>query len=306
MMLKDRTHQLVSHDVPAVSFRTWLERDVRVKPPKDFRLSDDWLRSVVKAFLLPSPGTNRERASLRQILRWSIDDVHETTDVERVECSANLLEVKGSKMSSKSSPWITSRDALELLTTAETATSRRAAGTGLYLRSDSSNQQSPTRELAKDVQELSASSASGSGDWNGDAVTCESTSAGTVRQRSRTIETSCADRREAQENCTDDVIPEAHGDAADDTTENVKGTDVRKYQVDTGEVDAADVSDRESEGLKRRGEQFLEVRKVLEIPMEDAETLRERELQPQIPRHEEESSLPGCLGSKTHPRQRTA
>ena len=74
------------------------------------------------------------------------------------------------------------------------------------------------------------------------------------------------------------MIPEAHGDAADDTTENVKDTDVRKYQVDADEVDAADVSDKESEGLKRRGEQVLEVRKALEIPMEDVETIREREL----------------------------
>ena len=76
----------------------------------------------------------------------------------------------------------------------------------------------------------------------------------------------------------DDVIPEVHGDAASDTTEIVNGTDVRKYQVDAAEVDAADVSDKESEGLKRRGEQFLEVRKALEIPMEDVETIREREL----------------------------
>ena len=84
MMSKDRTQQLVSYDVSAVSFRTWLERDVRVKPPKDFRLSDDWLGCVTKAFLL-SPGTSRERAILRRILRWSTDDVHGTTDVERVE-----------------------------------------------------------------------------------------------------------------------------------------------------------------------------------------------------------------------------
>ena len=127
------------------------------------------------------------------------------------------------------------------------------------------------------MQELSASSAWGSGDWNGDAVTCKSTSAGTVRQ-SPTIETSCADRREAQENRTDDVIPEAHGDAADNTTDNVKGTYVREYRVGAEEVDVADVSDKESEGLRRRGEQFLEVRKALEIPMEDTETIREREL----------------------------
>ena len=92
----------------------------------------------MKAFLLLSPGTSWERAILRRILRWSIDDVHETTDVGRVECSADLLEVKGAKMISKSSPWITGRDTLGLSTTAETATSRRAAGSGLYLRSDRS------------------------------------------------------------------------------------------------------------------------------------------------------------------------
>ena len=84
-----------------------------------------------------------------------------------------------------------------------------------------------------------------------------STSAGTVRQRSPTIETNCANRREAQENHTDDVIPEAHGDAADDTTGIVKGMDIRKYQVDAEEAGAGDVSDKKSEGLKRRGEQFL-------------------------------------------------
>ena len=38
MMLKIRTHQLVSYDVSAVSFRAWLERDARVKPSKD----SDW------------------------------------------------------------------------------------------------------------------------------------------------------------------------------------------------------------------------------------------------------------------------
>ena len=73
-MLTGRTHQLVSYDVSAVSFRAWLERDVRVKPPKDFRLSDDWLRYVMKVFLLLSPDASR-----------STDGVHKTTDVESVE-----------------------------------------------------------------------------------------------------------------------------------------------------------------------------------------------------------------------------
>ena len=102
MMLKGRTHQFVSYDVSAMSFRDWLEKDVRVKPPKDVSLSDDWLRCVMKAFLLLSPGTSWERAILRRILRRSTDDVHEVTHVTRVECSADLLEVKGAKMSFRS------------------------------------------------------------------------------------------------------------------------------------------------------------------------------------------------------------
>ena len=40
----------------------------------------------------------------------------------------------------------------------------------------------------------------------------------------------------------------------------------------------ADVSNKESKGLKRRGEQFLEVRKVLETLMQDTGTARERKL----------------------------
>ena len=41
--------------------------------------------------------------------------------MEREECSADLLEVKGARMSSKSSLWTTGRDEMELLTIAETA-----------------------------------------------------------------------------------------------------------------------------------------------------------------------------------------
>ena len=219
--------------------------------------------------------------------------------MERVECSADLLEVKSARMSSKSSRWTTGRDALELLTTAETATSRRVAGTGLHPRPDRSDQQPTTRELAKDVQELSASSAWGSGDWYGDAVTCRSTSAGAVQLRSHTIEMRYVGRREA-------LSSEAHGDVADDTAENAKGTDVREYQVDAGEVDAADVSNKESKCLKRRGEQFLEVRKVLETPVQDTGTTREGKVVTRSVLQAEpaaansasrkrESSLPGCL-----------
>ena len=258
MMLKGRSRQLVSYDdVPVVSFRAWLERDVRVKPPKDFRLSDDWLRYVMKAFLLLSLDASRKSAILRRILRWSTEGVHRAIDVERVECSADLLEVKGARMSSKSSPWTTGRNALELLTTAETATYRRVVGTGLHPRPDRSDQQSATKELAQDVQVLSASSAWGSGDWNGGAVTCRSMCAGAVRLRSRTVEMRYVDRREARlqlwkENRTDDVSFEAHGDAADDTAEKAKGTDVQEYQVGAEEVDVADVSNRVQESEEAR------------------------------------------------------
>ena len=80
------------------------------------------------------------------------------------------------------------------------------------------------------------------------------------------------------ENRTDDVSSEAHGVVADDTAENAKGTDVQEYQVGAEEVDVADVSNQESKGLKRRGEQFLEVRKVLETLVQETGTARGRQL----------------------------
>ena len=119
------------------------------------------------------------------------------------------------------------------------------------------------------------SSAWCSGDWHGDAVTCRSISAGAERLRSHTIEMRYVDRREARVQIwkasrTDDVNSDAEGDVADDAAENAKGTDVQEYQVGAEEeVDVADISDKESKGLKRRGEQFLEVRNVLETPMQD-------------------------------------
>ena len=115
-------------------------REMRVRSAKDFRLSYDRLRYVMKALLL-----------LSQAGRAPSEGVHRATDVERVECSADLLEVKCARMSSKSSPWSTGRDTLELLTTAENATSRRVSGTGLHPRLDRSDQQSTRRELAQDV-----------------------------------------------------------------------------------------------------------------------------------------------------------
>ena len=49
MMSKERTRQLASYDMSVAFFHAWLERGVWVKPPKDLRLSDDWLWYVVKA-----------------------------------------------------------------------------------------------------------------------------------------------------------------------------------------------------------------------------------------------------------------
>ena len=79
-------------------------------------------------------------------------------------------------------------------------------------------------------------------------MTCKSTSAGAARQKSPMIETSCADRREAQENRTDDVSSEAHGGVADDTAANAKSTAVQEYQVDAEEADVADVSNEKVQG----------------------------------------------------------
>ena len=84
----------------------------------------------------------------------------------------------------------------------------------------------------------------------------------------------------------------------------------REYQVGAEEVDVADVSMKESKGLQRRGVQFLEIRKVLETPMQDTVTARERKLVRRSVFETElcscefrvtrKSSLLGCLGSRTH------
>ena len=155
----------------------------------------------MKAFLLLTPDASRKSAILGRILRWSTEGVHRAMDVE---CSADETH------------WNCCR--LQRL--------RHPAGLG-------SDQQSTTRELAQDVQELSTSSAWGSGDCNGDAVTCWSTCAGAVRLKSHTIKTRLVDRQEARvhfwyENRTDDVNSEARGVVADD---NAKDTADQEYQV---------------------------------------------------------------------------
>ena len=93
----------------------------------------------MKAFLLLNPGTSRERAILRRILRWSTDDIHETTDVERVECSADLLEVKGceDEFEVKSLDHWSRR--IGTVDDCRDCDFWQAAGTGLHLRPDRSD-----------------------------------------------------------------------------------------------------------------------------------------------------------------------
>ena len=64
-----RTRRLVSRDMSVVPFRAWLERDVRVKPLKDSRLSDDWLPCAMNALLCLSPDASWKNTIQRQILR---------------------------------------------------------------------------------------------------------------------------------------------------------------------------------------------------------------------------------------------
>ena len=49
MMSKGCARQLASHDLLVAFFHAWLERGVWVKPPRELRLTDDWLWCAVKA-----------------------------------------------------------------------------------------------------------------------------------------------------------------------------------------------------------------------------------------------------------------
>ena len=50
VMSKCRTRQLESCDTLSAFFHAWLERGVRMKPPKDPRLSDGWRWQLARAF----------------------------------------------------------------------------------------------------------------------------------------------------------------------------------------------------------------------------------------------------------------
>ena len=83
MMSKGRTRQLASHDVSVAFFHAWLERGVWVKPPKDFRLSDDWLWYVVKALY----GMRESSKAFQEVVR-EMYTTYEWTLLRTVPCLA--------------------------------------------------------------------------------------------------------------------------------------------------------------------------------------------------------------------------
>ena len=83
MMSKGRTRQLASHDVSVAFFHTWLERGVWVKPPKDLRLSDDWLWYVVKALY----GMKESNKAFQGVVR-EMYITYEWTLLQTVPCLA--------------------------------------------------------------------------------------------------------------------------------------------------------------------------------------------------------------------------
>ena len=84
MMSKGRTRQLASHDVSVAFFHTWLERGVWVKPPKDLRLSDDWLWYVVKALY----GMKESNKAFQEVVR-EMYTTYEWTLLQTVPCLAS-------------------------------------------------------------------------------------------------------------------------------------------------------------------------------------------------------------------------
>ena len=115
MMSKCRTRQLESCDPSSAFFHAWRERGVRVKPPKDPRLSDGWRWQLAGAFLLLSPGGARMM-----------------TDAECVENLAGLSAVKELKPSSRASGG-GQCSVLETSTAAERVVRRKDTRIPLYL-----------------------------------------------------------------------------------------------------------------------------------------------------------------------------
>ena len=83
MVSKGRTRQLASHDVSVAFFHAWLERGVWVKPPRDLRLSDDWLWCVVKAL----KGMRESSKAFQEVVR-GMHTTYGWTLLQTVPCLA--------------------------------------------------------------------------------------------------------------------------------------------------------------------------------------------------------------------------
>ena len=194
VMSKCRTRQPESCDTSSAFFHAWHERGVRMKLPKDPRLSDGWRWQLAEAFLLP--GVNSQ---------WSPGSARRMTDAECVENLAGLSAVQELKPSSRASGR-GQCSVLETSTAAESVVHRKVV-------------QFSTKELTHDVQtpsmlsmlkprrvawylvggadlspffvcldEPGATSVQADVDWSGNEMTCRTTSAGAVQLESHEIE----------------------------------------------------------------------------------------------------------------------
>ena len=195
IMSKCRTRQLESCNALSAFFHAWLDRGVRMKPPKDPRLSNGWRWQLEHSFLL-SPGV---------CTQWSPGGVH----VRCVENLASLPEVKGLKSSSR----VAGRGqcgVLKTSTATEIMVRREGKIIAPYLGPDGFVLLFATKELARDMQSMlsmlklrqfawylsSAADVSpffaysgepgttlvwADADWSGNEMTCKSASAGAVQ-----------------------------------------------------------------------------------------------------------------------------
>ena len=145
MMSKCRTRQLEPCETLSAFFHAWLERGVRMKPPKDLRLSDGWRWQLARAFFPLSPGVSTQ---------WLPGSARMATDARCAENLAGLSEVKGLKSSSRASGR-GQRGVLEMSTVTETIVRHEGTRIALRLGPDRSDLVFVTRELARDMQVLS-------------------------------------------------------------------------------------------------------------------------------------------------------
>ena len=202
VMSKCRTRQLELCDTLSAFFHGWLERGVRMKPPKDPRLSDGWRWQLARALFPLSPGVSTQ---------WLPGCARMATYTRCVENLAGLSEVKGLKSSSRASGR-GQRGVLEMSTVTETIVHREGMRIDPYLGPDRFDLLFAARELARDMQILSMlsmlklirfawylSSAAyvspffaysdepdmmlvwTDADWSGNELTCKLTSAGAVQ-----------------------------------------------------------------------------------------------------------------------------